>query len=167
MVSSERVNIFGDIVGINPRDIGIFVEVTNHSYGGSYPNCEEDLPDEEVVRKTRELLAKGGIPDSSPVTLCSTTQERAIQILQECNLHWRQNGAGLYWIIDRNPHAFLKVVKSVRSNSGLQADLLRSITLVELSAPQAFDYKDTVTRIRVVAFPSTPFRFPVHPTPDS
>lgn len=167
MVTTERVNIFGDIKGVNPRDIRIFVEVTHHSYGGSYPNYEEGLPDEEVVRKTRELLAKGGIPDSSPITLCSTSQERAIQILQECNLRWRQNRAGLYWIIDRDPHAFLEVAESVGNNGGPQADILRSITLVELSAPRAFDYKDTVTGIRAVAFPPTPYRFPVHPTPDS
>lgn len=167
MVFAERVNIFGDISGINASDIRTFVEVTRHLYGGSYPNREKNLPDEEVKRKTSELLSEAGILDSSSITLCNSIEERATQILQDCNLRRMQNGVGLYWIIERDPQPFLEGVKSVKDGVDLQTGILNSITVVKLGSEQIFDRLDVVTGLRVVSFPSTLYRFPTHPMPAS
>lgn len=167
MLFVERVNIFGDLSGINASDIRTFVDTTNHSYGGSYPNREEDLSDEEVTRRTHELLTEGGVLDPFPITLCSTAQERVIQILRDCNLRRMQNRVGLYWIIDRDPQSFLESARSVKDTVDLQTATLSSITVVQVGSEQIFDRLDAVTGIRVISFPPALYRFPTHPTPAS
>lgn len=164
MVLSERITFFGDIKNVNVTDIRNFVEATGHLYGGSYPSREDELSDEEVVKRTRELLSEAGILNHHPITLCSSIEERATKILQDCNLRRVQNGIGLYWIVDSNPHSLLEAVKSVTNNDNIQADILRSITVVALGLQHTFDYVDPVTGIRVTALPTT-YHFPVHPTP--
>ena len=165
MKSAERVTLFSDIKGINPRYIRMFTEATDHLYGGSYPNREQNLSDEDVKRRTKELLSEAGVSDCS-VILCNSIEERATQILQNCSLRRMQNGAGLYWIMDGNPHSFLEAVKSVMNNDPLQTDILGSTTVITLGSQHTFDYVDAITEIRVVAFPTT-YHFPTHPTPAS
>lgn len=168
MVPAERITIFGDITGIRADDIRTFVRATNHSYGGSYPGCQEDLANEEIVGSTRELLAEAGILDPFPIIPCRSAEERVRQILQNCRLRGMQNGAGFYWIIDRNPHSFVGAVKSVASEGNYQADILRSTTtIIKLGLGQAFDQFDPVTEIRLVALPPSIPPFPFHPTPAS
>lgn len=166
MINAERVTIFGDLRDINIRSVTVFIEATNHLIGGGYPTREDDIPDGEVIGKTRKLLTEAGVPDSYPITLCSTSLERAEQILQACLLRREQNGLGLYWIIDRDPHSFVEAVKSFRDQSSLPTDILNSTTIVDLISTSV-DYSDPTTGIRVVKFPQTPYRFPAHPTPAS
>lgn len=163
MIFVERVNIFGDLSGINASDIRTFVNTTNYSYGGSYPNRETGLPDEEVKRRTTGLLTEVGILDPSPITPCSTPEERAARILQKCNALRIQNGADRFWIIDRDPKLLLEGFKSA-GTANLETAVLRSITMVQLSSSEFSDCLDSDTGIRVVSLPSTLYRFPTHPT---
>lgn len=165
MNSAERITLFGDIKGINVRHLRTFTTVTDHLYGGSYPNREENLSDEDVEMRTKELLFKAGVSEC-PITLCNSVEERAIKILQDCSLRRIQNGRGLYWIVDSNPHSLLEAVKSVMDNDAFQADILRSTTIITLGLQHSFDYVDVATGIRVAALPTT-YHFPTHPTPAS
>ena len=167
MALVEKVNIFGDIEGIDAGRIGTFIEATGHLYGGSYPSRQECLSDEDLVRRTDTLLTGVGILNPYPVTLCNSVEERAAKILQACSLRRLENGEGLYWIIDRNPAFLVEAIKSLRDETDLQSDILRSTTLIHLGSTHIFDYSDKITGIRVVTFPPTPYRFPTHPTPAS
>lgn len=164
MVSTERVTLFGDLKGINVEYIHKFIEATDHLYGGSYPSRQEDLTDEEVEKRARELLFEVGVSDC-PIALCNSVEERATKILQECSLRRAQNGKGLYWIVDSNPHSFVEAINTVMNTYRFQADILRSTTVIMIGS-HAFDYLDAVTGIRVAAFPTT-YHFPTHPTPAS
>lgn len=166
MINAERVTMFGDIRDIRSRSIAAFIEATNHLIGGSYPSREDGISDGEVIEKTRKLLVEIGVSNSYPITLCSSTQERAEQILQACLLRREQNGLGLYWIIDRDPRSFVEAVKSLKDQSSLTTDILNSTTIVDFISTSV-DYSDPVTGIRVVKFPQIPYRFPAHPTPAS
>lgn len=159
---AERVTIFGDITSIRAKDIATFVRETNHSYGGSFPSCQEGLTDEEVVRSTRELLLKAGILNSSPITLCRSTEEKTRRILQDCSLRMAQNGTGLYYIIDRDPDS---LAKAFRNSTSSHPDILSHITVIRLNPRQPYDYVDQDTGVRLVDLPR--YRFPTHPTPAS
>lgn len=159
----ERVNIFGNVDGTNPKDIRNFQQATNHQYGGSYPDCQKDYSDDEVIRQTRNLLIAGGILEYSPITPCSTSEEKVTQILKDCVLRRSQNGPGLYWIIDNNPQSFWETIKSLGNFDQAQRDILNSTTLIALRPKYAFDYVDHTTGLRIVSLPTT-FHFPTHPT---
>lgn len=167
MVATERVTFFGDIKGINVNYIRLFTEVTDHLYGGSYPNRQEGISDEELTGTTHALLTGAGIFNPDPIILCNSIEERITKILQVCNLRRVQNGEGLYWIIDRDQQSLLESVKSVKDREDLQTSILNSITVVQLGSEQILDRLDVVTGIRVVSFPPALHRFPTHPTPAS
>lgn len=165
---AERVTFFGDMTGIKPETICAFVKTTGHLYGGSYPNREENLPEEGIVSRTRELLAKAGVSNSSPITPCNSAEERARQILQNCSLRRRQHGEGLYWIIDRDPDSLAQAVKLVVTNGDpIQKEILKSITVIKLGPGQGSNYADKETGLSVAYLPHPLNPFPIHPTPDS
>ncbi|MDD5416298.1 MAG: hypothetical protein PHE48_04870 [Candidatus Daviesbacteria bacterium] len=165
-IGTERVIIVGDITDIRPKEISDFVKRANSLCGGIYPNREQNLPDTEMVKRTRALLTAAGVPDSLPIILCSSPEERARQILENLSSRRAQNGEGSYWIIDRNPSTLLAAVKSMTdSNNPLHADILKSITVIGFGA--AFDHLDPATGIRITILPRPFYPFPTHPTPAS
>lgn len=165
----EHIILLGDLSGIKPTDLQTFVETTHHrQYGGIYPNREDNVPDDVVVARTRDVLVQAGIIDPSPIVLCSSTQERAREILFNCHLRSAQIGSGHYLIIDQNPDALTTAMRSYADpNTGNSAErkLLKSITVISLGSPRGYDYKDQ-TGIRVCSLPYPITPYPVHPTPD-
>lgn len=163
----ERVTIFGNIIDIPSDFIRRFRETTGTQYGGTYPSRRQDLPDEEVVRKTHEVLTQAGTLDTSPTILCSSNEEKMRRILDNCALRRRQNGPGLYWIVDSDPDSLAAAVRSIRDEiNPQQAELLPRVTLTGFNVTRPFDRRDPVTGVRVVAL-SFLYCFPTHPTPAS
>src|SRR3989344_9067603 len=154
MNERERVTIFGDVSYTPIAYIRRFMETTRHLYGGTYPSHQAGLPDEAVICRTRATLTEAGILDTSPIILCSSAEDRMRQILENCSLRRRKNGAGLYWIVDENPNSLTAAVRSIRDqNDHEQAEILAVLTITKLNSTQMSDYRDIVTGIRVVTVP--------------
>lgn len=163
----ERVTIFGNIIGIPPDFIRRFTETTGNLYGGAYPNHVQGLPDEIAIRETQEVLTQAGILDTSPIILCRSAEEKMRRILEECSLRRRQNGPGLYWIVDSDPDSLAAAVISIIDEiNPQQTELLPAITLTGFNVTRPFDRRDLVSGVRVVALPLL-YCFPTHPTPAS
>lgn len=157
----ERVTIFGNIGDIPPGLIQRFAETTGHLYGGAYPCRQPGLSDEEVIGRTRAVLAEAGILDHSSITLCDSNEERMRKILAACAMRRSQNGPGLYWIVDSNPDSLAEAARSIKT------DLLQATTIISLKAGYPYDYHDVTTGVRTVALPSSMPPYPTHPTPAS
>lgn len=87
---------------------------------------------------------------------------RMIQTLVD-QLQTRPNGEDLY-IIATDPK---EVITGIKNSFCPQKTALTSATLLVVSSSgHPFGYSDRDTGMRVVSFPDTPCRFPIHPTPD-
>lgn len=164
----ERITFFGDISDIRLADLRAFVEVTrNHKIGGSFPTRRTTRTDAENISRAVQTLIQAGVANCALIVPCSSVQERATQILQNCHLHSTRVGLGQYWIIDQNPDSLAAAMKSCtdpRTNNPVEGDLLRSMTVINLGLPEAYDYTDkTGIRICSLSHPLVPF--PAHPTP--
>lgn len=163
---TERILLLGDTRGTKVQDIRAFMKAANCLYGGSFPNHREGLPVTTVIEETSGFLAEIGIKNPSPLVICESTQERAKQILQICKLHKKQQGEGLYLILDNNPHTLAESAKLMATNdNGIPQDILKSITIINLGTKQGSDQIDQETRLRIICLPHPVIPFPMHTTP--
>lgn len=162
-IETERVIIVGDIKDIRPSELCAFIKTANCLCEGVYPSREQSLPDTEVVERTHALLTKAGIPDSLPITLCSSAEERARCILENLSSRRTPGSNGLYWIIDSNPVSLLTAIRSV--TAPLHTDILKSTTIISFGS--AFSHVDPATGIKITILPRPSYPFPTHPTPAS
>ncbi len=160
----ERVTIFGDISGMNKEDISTFVAVTSlHKYGGSYPDRESTVSDEEIITNTRDVLTQAGILDPSPVIPCNSDQERAGIILDSCRQRSKRYGLEHYWIIDRHPDLLAAAMRPIFGSHVTDAYGIASMTIINLGSPRGADRTDQNTGIRICALPHPRTPFPMHP----
>lgn len=164
----ERITFFGDVTGLNSHQVASFLRVTeNHLYRGSYPAHEPNRGDQEVIAHISDLLIRAGLSNPSPITPCSSAEERIGLILEGCHrTPHTQDGLPKIYIIDKNPHALVTAARSFLNNRGTSRALLRTTTIIQLGGTyQPLDYVDDKTGIRVVFLPYHASPFPTHPAP--
>lgn len=162
----ERYTIVGDISGIRSQDLNAFINATrNHQYLGSFPVRQEAVPDEAVIEKTSQILTQAGILDLSPIKVCSSTDQKAKEILDKCCLCSGENGSGRYWVLDQNPTELVEAMASVvNGGSDLQTkEILRRMSIIKLGSPSGADYRDPKTNIRIGLIPVPCIPYPMHP----
>lgn len=161
----ERVTFFGNLKGIRLSQLNTFVRAASNLCGGAFPDRENGIADEEVLKQTQRLLTEAGIPNAHPVILCNSAEERAEKIMQECILQ-SQNGAKRYWIIENDPISLNRAFASMLKNNGLpQEEFLSATTVINLSLGKAYDYIDSGTGLRIASLSPLFGSYPVHPDP--
>lgn len=164
----ERINFFGDITGVKSGQMASFLRATEHHlYGGSYPAREPNRGDQEVIEHISDLLIRAGLSNPSPITPCSSAEERIGLILEGCHrTPHTQDGLPKIYIIDNNPHALVTAARSFLNNNSTSQALLRTMTIIQLGGThQLLDYVDYTTGVRKVVLPYYASPFPTHPAP--